>query len=202
MTTSSCLPFILPNMAIVETKRGETELLILVQLTSDSAPCPTCGTWSSRHHSRYLRRIQDTPIGLFTVWLHLKVRRFRCDNQHCPQKTLAEQHLDLVDRRQRRTKRLLMNLTHIALSLAGAAGARLAHKLAMTVSASTLLRLLHRLEVPPILTPRIIGIDEWAFRKGENYGTLIISPTAGICSKICAKRLNATFPGVLRWCVS
>ncbi|RIK25855.1 MAG: ISL3 family transposase [Chloroflexi bacterium] len=174
MTTSLCFPLIPPDLAIVETKIHETELLIFVQSTRASAPCPTCGARSSRHHSSYLRRIQDSPIALFTVWLHLKVRRFRCDNQHCPQKTFAEQQLELVGRRRRRTQRLLMSLTHIALALAGAAGARLADKLAMTVSASTLLRLLHHLEVPPVVTPRIIGIDEWAFRKGEHYGTLII----------------------------
>jgi transposase len=174
MKTSLCFPLIPLDLAIVETKMCETELLITVQSTIASAQCPTCGARSNRHHSSYLRSIQDTPIGLFTVWLQLKVRRFRCDNQNCPQKTFAEQHPDLVGRRLRRTNRLLMNLTQIGLALAGAAGARLADKLAMTASASTILRLLHHLEAPPIVTPRIIGIDEWAFRKGVNYGTLIV----------------------------
>jgi transposase len=174
MTTSLCIPIIPPNLAIVETQMCETELLISVQATEHSAECPACGAKSYRQHSSYLRRIQDTPIGLFTVWLQLKVRRFRCGNQTCQQQTFAEQRLELVGRRQRRTHRLVTNLTHIGLALAGAAGARLADKLAMTASASTILRFLHHLEVPPIRKPRIIGMDDWAFRKGVKYGTIII----------------------------
>jgi transposase len=132
-----------------------------------------------RQHSSYLRHVQDTPIGLFIVWLQLKVRRFRCDNPNCKRKTFAEQHLDLVDRRRRRTNRLLMQLVHIGLALGGAAGARLAGKLAMVASGSTLLRLLHHMETPPVEQPRVIGIDDWAFRKGRDYGTIIIDHETG-----------------------
>ncbi len=174
MTTSNLIPFIFPGLVIIETIMTDTELLILVQSNNTSARCSKCGAVSMRYHSSYLRHVQDTPIGLIMVWLQLKVRRFRCDNQNCKQKTFAEQCLGIVDRRRRRSNRLIMCLMQIGLALGGSAGARLASKLAMAASTSTLLRLLHQMEAPLIEEPRVIGIDDWAFRKGRKYGTLII----------------------------
>ncbi|HSM57104.1 MAG TPA: ISL3 family transposase [Candidatus Sulfomarinibacteraceae bacterium] len=179
MSISNCIPLLFPGLAIVETAVIETRLCISVQSTDPSAACTKCGAVSKRVHSSYLRHVQDTPIGLFLVWLKIKVRRFRCDNPECKSKTFAEQFPDLVGRRRRRTTRLLAQLSHICLALGGAAGARLAGKLAMTASGSTLLRLLHKLEAPLPEEPRIIGLDEWAFRKGRNYGTIIVDHESG-----------------------
>ena len=156
-----------------------TKLFISIQSTEASANCPQCGTESSRRHSSYLRQVQDTPIGLFTVWLQLEVRRFRCSNQNCQQQTFAEQYPALVDRRRWRTNRVLQNLIQIGLALGGEAGARLAGQLAMEASPSTLLRLLHQMESPEVVEPRVIGIDDWAFRKGRDYGTLIVDHETG-----------------------
>lgn len=179
MATSSCIPPLFPALAIVETKVTETEVIISLQSTEAAATCSRCGAVSKRIHSSYLRRVQDTPIGLFLVWLQLKVRRFRCANPDCKQQTFAEQYPDLVGRRRRRTNRLLLQLFQIGLALGGAAGARLAGKLAMTASGSTLLRLLHQIEAPLTSQPRVIGIDDWAFRKGRHYGTIIVDHESG-----------------------
>lgn len=103
MKKSSWVPFILPGLAITKTVMTETELLIYLQSGQTSAPCPRCQTVSRQEHSSYLRQVQDTPIGLLIVRLHLKVRRFRCSNQKCEQQTFAEQYPDIVGRRRRRT---------------------------------------------------------------------------------------------------
>lgn len=179
MTTSSCILLLFPNLTIAETALTETDLCISVQSTEPSAACTKCGAVSKRVHSSYLRHVQDTPIGLFLVWLKIKVRRFRCDNPQCKRKTFAEQFPDLVGRRRRRTTRLLVQLSQICLALGGAAGARLANQLAMTASGSTLLRLLHKMEAPLPEEPRVIGLDDWAFRKGRNYGTIIVDHENG-----------------------
>ncbi|HRW11418.1 MAG TPA: transposase [Caldilineaceae bacterium] len=50
----------------------------------------------------------------------------------------------------------------------------------MTASGSTLLRLLHKKEAPLPEEPRIIGLDDWAFRKGRNYGTIIVDHESGM----------------------
>jgi transposase len=168
-----------PGLVIIETIVTETELFVSVQSTEVSVTCSKCGTASGRHHGSYLRHVQDTPLGLFIVWLQLKVRRFRCDNPNCERQTFAEQYPALVDCCGRRTHWLVAQLVQIGLALSSAAGARLACKLAMAASASTLLRLIHRMEVPPVAQPRVIGIDESAFRKGQDYGTIIIDHGTG-----------------------
>jgi transposase len=114
-----------------------------------------------------------------TVWLQITTRRYRCDNQTCARQTFAEQHLQVVGRRKRRTKRLLQCISEIGLALGGAAGARLAAKLAMAVSGATILRQLNQLDVPVPASPRVIGIDDWALRKGRDYGTIIIDHETG-----------------------
>lgn len=123
--------------------------------------------------------MRDTPIGLKPVWLEIQVRRFRCYNEQCRQKTFAEQFPDLVGRRRRHTHRLMANLAQIGLATGGEAGVRLAKKLAMHTSPATMIRLTRQLDTPVTKTPRIIGIDDWAFRKGRNYGTIIIDHELG-----------------------
>jgi hypothetical protein len=155
MATSGCIPSLFPALAIVETTVTETEILISVQSTETSAACSK----SKSVDSSYQRRIQDL-VGLLFVWLKLKVRRFRCANPDCKQQTFAEQDLDLVGYRPRRTSRLLLQLFQIGLAPGGAAGARLAGKLAMTASGSTLLRLLRQIGAPLTSQTHVIGIDD------------------------------------------
>ena len=123
--------------------------------------------------------MRDTPIGLQSVWLEIRVRRFRCRNEQCRQKTFAEQHPDLVGRRRRHTHRLMANLAQIGLATGGEAGVRLARDLAMHTSPATMIRLVRQLDTPVTTTPRIIGIDDWAFRKGRTYGTIIADHELG-----------------------
>jgi transposase len=111
--------------------------------------------------------------------LEIQVRRFRCQNEQCEQKTFAEQYPQLVGRRRRHTHRLMANLAQIGLATGGEAGVNLANKLAMYTSPATMIRLVRQLDTPVPTTPRIIGIDDWAFRKGRNYGTIIVDHELG-----------------------
>ncbi|MER7149235.1 transposase family protein, partial [Streptomyces xanthochromogenes] len=93
------------------------------------AVCPGCGTSSTRVHSRYVRRLDDTAAGQRRVIIELRVRRFRCHQQACPQATFVEQVSGLTFRHGRRSQGLQTALRHLALMLAGRAGARLADAL-------------------------------------------------------------------------
>lgn len=104
----------------------------------------------------------------------LRVRRFVCAQESCPRRAFVEQVPGLTRRFRRRTERLRSTLISVGLALAGQAGARITDVFATPVSRNTLLRLVTSLPEPPVVSPRVVGVDEYAQRKGRIYGTVLI----------------------------
>ncbi|MFE4579421.1 transposase family protein [Streptomyces chartreusis] len=138
------------------------------------AVCPGCGIWSRRIHGSYLRFPADVPSGGRRVALCLRARRFICPVTSCGRRTFAEQLPGLTRRYSRRTERLPSTLAPVGLALAGRAGARMARVFGVSVSRSTVLRLVEALPGPEVPAPRVVGVDEYATRKGRHYGTVLV----------------------------
>ncbi|WP_311737269.1 ISL3 family transposase [Streptomyces sp. Ag109_O5-1] len=137
------------------------------------ARCTGCGTLSEWVHSPYIRHLGDVALGGRPVRIDLNVRRLYCENSACPKVTFAEQVPGLTVRYQRRTP-LLQNLVEsVGVVLAGRGGARMLRILNVGLSRCTVLAQLMRVPLPPLVTPRVLGVDDFALY-GDTYGTLLV----------------------------
>ena len=149
-------------------------------------------------HSRYYRRPADLPSLGRAVRVSLRVRRFYCRNAACSRRTFVERVSQLVMPFARRTRRLAEAQGRTGAALGGEAGARLLSRLSMPASADTVLRLLSRLPLPDQAAPRVIGVDDWAKRRGRSYGTIVVDLEQRRVVDLLPDRTAATLAGWLR----
>ena len=122
----------------------------------------------------YTRSPRALPSSGQPVRLVLQVRRFRCSNPICQRKTVAESFPLLVAPRTQLTCSVRALVRVIGEAMGGEAGARLSQRLAMKCSPATVLRLVRQAPLPSSSTVRVVGVDEWAWRKGQRYGTILV----------------------------
>ncbi len=190
------VPLDLPGLRIVRQRRttpGELEVTVIG--TQTRAPCPHCGRLSAKQHDIRSRRKRDVTLGAFSVTLILRKRRFRCFS--C-QRVFTE-----VDRacgwRRRTTARLREALGEAActqtvaqVAAAHQVGARLVRACVEMVVEQRLHAEGRSLdETSALPTPRYLGIDEFARRKGQRYDTLLCDLEGRRALEVSAGRTQA-----------
>src|SRR5438128_1475399 len=165
---------ILPDLSdlIIEQVSVTNVVTISVRAASPTASCPCCGSICQRVHSHYTRTLRDLPASGRPVHLLMQVRRFFCEDT-CVRKIFAERFPSLPLPRAKITLRLQEALRDMGFELGGEAGARLGKKLSYPGSPDTILRLVKRAELPAASSPRVVGLDDWSWKRRLRSGTLI-----------------------------
>jgi transposase len=174
MESNPLLP--LPEgMQIDQIQASQNEVSITVIATHPTSCCPLCRQPSSSIHSRYHRTVRDAPCAGRRVQLTLCVRKCFCRNRLCERKIFAERLPELVGPWAKMTIRSCQQLTSLGLATCGKGGTRLAARLGMQTSRQTILRRIMDLPDPPLGSILYLGIDDFSFRRGCRFGTLLVN---------------------------
>lgn len=185
------------NLIVRQVTITDGNLMVDAAGCGPSGPCPQCQHPAERVHSRYWRHLAGLPAGGRRMIVRLRVRRFFCDQSQCRRRTYVEQVAGLTEPRLRTSTPARSAMGAVAAELGGRPGQRLCMKLRIHGRRTALLGQLKARPVPT-RAPRLVGIDEFAFRKGRTYGTILVDVESSRPVDVLPDRETSTVAAWLR----
>ncbi len=173
LTLSTFMPH-LAGLRVEHLAASADGIAITLRSSAPAAPCPLCQHPSAKRHSQYTRRMADLPWSGVGVVLHVHTRKFFCLNKECARRVFCERLPALVPAYGRRTHPLQAWLRRVGFALGGQPGARLSQAQSIPTGRTSLLQLVCTTPLPAVPTPRVLGVDDWSWKRGRSYGTLLV----------------------------
>ena len=164
-----------PGIQVLEAEKPNGSWIVSA-VGLGSGRCPDCESLSTSRHSRYVRHLQDLPVQGITVALRIKLSRWRCRDRGCERKTFSDLLPRIAQPFARRTRRVSELAQLVGHAAGGRPAERLMTRLGLPQSDDTILRQLkrHQAERGEATPVRVAGIDDWGWRKGCSYGTIVV----------------------------
>jgi len=153
---------------------AQTTITLFILSVQTVIQCPICASQTHRIHSRYERKLADLSWADYRIILQMRVRQFFCLTANCKRRIFTERLANVTTPWARRTLRLAQQFTTVGLALGGAAGVKLSRRSGFPVSRNTLLRLVRKMPLPSVDSIQTLGVDDFAFRKRQTYGTILV----------------------------
>ena len=149
---------------------------ISLKSQSNNCICPNCNKTSNKYHGTYVSKFQDLPILGKRVLLEINSYEYKCENIDCSNKTIVESFDGFISYYSRMTDRLSDFLCTLALETSCEGAARIAKNMNIKVSGDTIIKILLKKynEMKINTCSSTVGIDDFAFKKRHNYGTIIV----------------------------
>jgi transposase len=188
----------LSALVIEDVADAGDEIAVRARTRAGAVACPGCGAETARVHGYHERTAAGVPVDGRRVVVRVRVRRMRCLALDCKVQTFREQVPGVLERYQRRISRLTAQLSAVARELAGRASARLLPAPGIGTTRYTALRVLMRIPLPEAAVPRVLGIDDFALRRGLVYATVLIDAETGRRVDVVPGRTTDAAEGWLR----
>ena len=167
------------SLKIIKVLNTKKEIQVFIKSQTHIQTCPSCKQECNDYHSTYRRKIQDFPILGKTVYIYLTAYRYYCHNSECEQKVFCETVDNFFETKKRMTGRLEDFIIALALNTSCEGASRVSQLLGINISGDTLIRMIIQRanKMEPVKTD-MIGVDDWAYKKGSTYGTIIVDGRA------------------------
>lgn len=176
----------------------DNSLQIYLKGSASCGVCPYCGSISHQVHSVYIRKLIDLPVFGKNVSIRFGARKFFCKNSFCSKKTFAEQPGDEICRYRRRTKRCETTIGDLGIRMSAISTSLILKSMNIPISPSTALRSIYRIPLPKMGKVTELGVDDWAFRKGLVYGSILVDMKKGNVIDLLADRETESFEHWIR----